>query len=217
MSDARKDLHRRGAFLTAWDALRAAHHVLWTLHWQAEGTPSYGDHLLYKRLYKARVEEIDRVAELIAALFGASALDAVASWDRATPFIGLGAKRPAPERATLVVEAAMEAVEAAIAAIKKKSSGPVVVGKDPQTGREVTLRSGRFGTYLEVAQTEAEGYAATGARGGTPGQALARFEGAPQDFDLVVSDIKMPDRNGYEVFAAARHLDPDMPDQKSVV
>jgi CheY-like chemotaxis protein len=30
-------------------------------------------------------------------------------------------------------------------------------------------------------------------------------------FDLVVSDIKMPDRNGYEVFAAARHLDPDMP------
>jgi len=47
-------------------------------------------------------------------------------------------------------------VEAALAAIKKKSSGPVVVGKDPQTGRDVTLRSGRFGTYLEVAQTEAE-------------------------------------------------------------
>jgi hypothetical protein len=111
MADARK-----AAFLTAWDALRAAHHVLWTLHWQAEGTPSYGDHLLYERLYKARVEEIDRVAELIAALFGASALDAVASWDRATPFIGLGAKRPAPERATLIVEAAMEAVEAAIEA-----------------------------------------------------------------------------------------------------
>lgn len=30
-------------------------------------------------------------------------------------------------------------------------------------------------------------------------------------FDLVVSDIKMPDRNGYEVFAAARRVDPDMP------
>ena len=30
-------------------------------------------------------------------------------------------------------------------------------------------------------------------------------------FDLVISDIKMPDRNGYEVFAAARHVDPNMP------
>ncbi len=30
-------------------------------------------------------------------------------------------------------------------------------------------------------------------------------------FDLVISDIKMPDRNGYEVFAAARHVDPQMP------
>lgn len=30
-------------------------------------------------------------------------------------------------------------------------------------------------------------------------------------FDLVISDIKMPDRNGYEVFAAARRVDPDIP------
>lgn len=30
-------------------------------------------------------------------------------------------------------------------------------------------------------------------------------------FDLVVSDIKMPDRNGYEVFAAARRVDIEMP------
>ena len=30
-------------------------------------------------------------------------------------------------------------------------------------------------------------------------------------FDLVISDIKMPDRNGYEVFAVARRLDADLP------
>ncbi|MCC6319924.1 MAG: response regulator [Phycisphaerales bacterium] len=30
-------------------------------------------------------------------------------------------------------------------------------------------------------------------------------------FDLVISDIKMPDRNGYEVFAAARRVDPGVP------
>ncbi|TVQ30641.1 MAG: response regulator [Phycisphaeraceae bacterium] len=34
---------------------------------------------------------------------------------------------------------------------------------------------------------------------------------ARRGFDLVVSDIKMPDRNGYEVFAAAKLLDRDMP------
>ncbi|MEQ8843570.1 MAG: response regulator [Phycisphaerales bacterium] len=32
-----------------------------------------------------------------------------------------------------------------------------------------------------------------------------------QGFDLVISDIKMPDRNGYEVFSAARRALPDVP------
>lgn len=30
-------------------------------------------------------------------------------------------------------------------------------------------------------------------------------------YDLVVSDIKMPDRNGYEVFRSAKSIDPDIP------
>ena len=30
-------------------------------------------------------------------------------------------------------------------------------------------------------------------------------------FDIVVSDIKMDDRNGYEVFSAAKRLDPGLP------
>jgi DNA-binding NtrC family response regulator len=32
-----------------------------------------------------------------------------------------------------------------------------------------------------------------------------------QDFDLVLSDIKMPHRNGYEIFAAARRRREDLP------
>lgn len=32
---------------------------------------------------------------------------------------------------------------------------------------------------------------------------------AGQHYDLIVSDIKMPDKNGYEVFSAARRVDPD--------
>lgn len=46
-------------------------------------------------------------------------------------------------------------------------------------------------------------------------QAIAELEKAARGetsmFDLVVSDIKMPDRNGYEVFAAARRIKPELP------
>lgn len=39
-----------------------------------------------------------------------------------------------------------------------------------------------------------------------------RAGGSPSPgFDLVISDIKMPDRNGYEVFSAAKQLDKDLP------
>lgn len=107
---------RKEAFLTAWASLRAAHHVLWTLHWQAEGASSYGDHLLYQRLYEARVAEIDRVAELIGALFGPAALDMHASWERAAAFIDAVDAKSGPARALQTVEHAMEAVEAAVEA-----------------------------------------------------------------------------------------------------
>ncbi len=40
--------------------------------------------------------------------------------------------------------------------LERKKMGPVAVAKDPVSGRDVFLRSGRFGNYLELAQTEAE-------------------------------------------------------------
>jgi CheY-like chemotaxis protein len=44
--------------------------------------------------------------------------------------------------------------------------------------------------------------------GAGPGGAMVNPE---KKFDLVISDIKMPDRNGYEVFAAARRVDASLP------
>lgn len=38
-----------------------------------------------------------------------------------------------------------------------------------------------------------------------------RHAGEGEGIDLIVSDIKMPDRNGYEVFAAVREIMPDVP------
>ncbi|MEM1329231.1 MAG: response regulator [Planctomycetota bacterium] len=35
--------------------------------------------------------------------------------------------------------------------------------------------------------------------------------GEAEPFDLIISDIQMPDKNGYEVFAAARRATPDVP------
>jgi DNA-binding ferritin-like protein len=43
--------------------LRAVYQIHQTAHWQAKGTTSYGDHLLFQRLYEALVPEIDAVAE----------------------------------------------------------------------------------------------------------------------------------------------------------
>lgn len=44
------------------------------------------------------------------------------------------------------------------------------------------------------------------------GQAVELFKTARAgDFDLILSDISMPDKNGYEVFAAAKATDPSVP------
>jgi len=42
-------------------------------------------------------------------------------------------------------------------------------------------------------------------------EALQALESAPGAFDLVISDIRMPDHNGYEIFSATRRLNPTTP------
>jgi DNA-binding ferritin-like protein len=84
------------ALLGLWASLTAAHRVYWTLHWQAKGSPYYGDHLLYQRLYEARVKEIDRVAESIAAIYGSDALNVIPAWDAAQRVIATTMQAPDP-------------------------------------------------------------------------------------------------------------------------
>lgn len=54
--------------------LRAAQQSHWTMHWQAHGDSSYGDHQLFERLYEALGEEIDTLAEKIVAMYGEEAV-----------------------------------------------------------------------------------------------------------------------------------------------
>lgn len=101
------------AMLNLWAKLRMAHHLYWTLHWQAKGQPFYGDHLLFERLYKGRLEEIDDLAELIAGHFGAAQLDPVRSWAMAQECIVGAVGAPSPVSiAEMVLEAVEEANEA---------------------------------------------------------------------------------------------------------
>lgn len=68
------------ALLGVWASIRAEHQLFWAYHWRAKGSASYGDHLLFQRLYEARVEEVDRLGEVLMALGGAALVDPMRSW-----------------------------------------------------------------------------------------------------------------------------------------
>lgn len=73
----------RQGLLAVLAILRASHHLYWTAHWQAKGNNFYDDHLLFERLYKGRLEEIDQVSEISVSLFGPGAVDAITTWEAA--------------------------------------------------------------------------------------------------------------------------------------
>jgi DNA-binding ferritin-like protein len=55
-------------------ALSWTHHAA---HWQAKGTDAYQDHLLFERLYKDTLDEIDGFAEKLVGLLGDDTVDPV--------------------------------------------------------------------------------------------------------------------------------------------
>ena len=93
------------SLLNAWAALHGEYWLLWTLHWRAKGSDYYGDHLLYQRLYEARVAELDRMAEIIAAVGGAGALDPVKGLDAAKDLVARVEAMQAPDAAKAVLAA----------------------------------------------------------------------------------------------------------------
>jgi len=115
------------ALLNLWAHLRAAHHVYWTLHWQARGPSFYADHQLFGGLYEARVEEIDHVAELIAGHHGADKLDPLAAWTAAIPVVEAMLAGSSPVVVAQLVVAAAEAANTACAGAPAPASTQNVV------------------------------------------------------------------------------------------
>jgi len=103
------------SLLNLWAHLRAAHHVYWTLHWQARGQSFYGDHELFAELYDARVDEIDNVAELIAGQYGADKLDPIVAWQSAQPVVEAMLAGSSPVVVAQMVVSAAEAANIASA------------------------------------------------------------------------------------------------------
>ena len=96
--------------LSLWADLRASHHLYWTLHWQAKGQPFYGDHLLFERLYQAKIEQIDGLAEIIAGHYGSDKLDPVRAWMMAAEKIQAAVQFASPVQiAEMVIKCAEEA------------------------------------------------------------------------------------------------------------
>jgi hypothetical protein len=58
------------ALQSVWYNLRAEHQLLWAYHWRSKGPSYYGDHLLFQRLYEARLPEIDKLAEVMVGVAG---------------------------------------------------------------------------------------------------------------------------------------------------
>ena len=93
------------SLLALWAGLRGSHHLYWTLHWQAKGQPFYGDHELFERLYKARIGQIDHLAEVIAGHFGADKLEPMKAWKAAEQFMGTVLQGDSPLAIAMSVEA----------------------------------------------------------------------------------------------------------------
>ncbi|MEK9795735.1 MAG: type I DNA topoisomerase [Alphaproteobacteria bacterium] len=53
------------------------------------------------------------------------------------------------------------AVDGADDAAAELANGPKILGSDPETGKDVTLRKGPYGTYVQLGEPEGEGKAAT--------------------------------------------------------
>ena len=67
-------MNPKEAMLDLLTALKAVYLSHWAAHWRVKGTTSYGDHLLFERLYTAMPEQIDTLAEKIVAMHGPEAL-----------------------------------------------------------------------------------------------------------------------------------------------
>jgi len=109
--------------------LRATHWSHWTTHWQVRGTPSYGDHLLFQRLYEEMVDEIDGLAEKIVSYYGAEAVAAEPNIAIAHAFLKAYSEVSDPYKRALMIETHLQnALKRVYDALKE--SGEMTLGLD---------------------------------------------------------------------------------------
>jgi len=102
------------ALLNLWADLRASHHLYWTLHWQAKGPSFQGDHTLFEGLYQRKVEQIDSLAEIIAAHYGSDKLDPLKAWAMAAEKIQAAVQFASPVQIAEMVICCAEAANDAV-------------------------------------------------------------------------------------------------------
>lgn len=113
------------ALLNLWADLRASHHLYWTLHWQAKGPSFQGDHTLFSGLYQRKAEQIDGLAEIIAAHFGSDKLDPLKAWVMAGEKIKAAAQFASPVQ---IAEMVIECAESANDAVMSSEECPYPAG-----------------------------------------------------------------------------------------
>lgn len=121
-----------------------AYHIVWlrTLsiwfqhaHWATSGATSYGDHLLYERIYNEITEEIDTLAEKAVGFTGAQSVD---THTHSKVLAEMLCSYPSPSRAnesTMIASAGLAMVKDYIETIQEtydtlKKSGELSMGLD---------------------------------------------------------------------------------------
>jgi DNA-binding ferritin-like protein len=184
------------ALLNAWAALHGEHWLLWTLHWRAKGANQYGDHLLYQRLYEARSPELDRMAEVIAAVGGADLLNPARAMAAAQPFIAAIDSLDAPDahKALVAVQTVMLSLREADAAAQ---GTPYAMGVN-------NALAGFSDSHLEAVyllQQRLNGRVTQPAAAPSPYTPYSNMEYVPEP---QMMDIGEPDEDAASIFASHR-------------
>lgn len=103
------------ALLNAWAAIHGEYWLFCTLRWRAKGAGYYSDSTLYDRIASARQPEINKLAEMIAAIGGSNLLNPVKAMQAATPFVESieALNMNDPQKGLIATQTAMSALKEA--------------------------------------------------------------------------------------------------------
>ena len=73
-------------------------------HWKAKGRRAYSDHLLFERIYKSSIEDVDLAAEKFMGLFGVESLDLNLQAKLIQKFLDKASKEKDPIKSSLQIE-----------------------------------------------------------------------------------------------------------------